>query len=197
MHKSTITDHRRHANIAASRQQCSHVQPRVATWHNWAPLFAAMPRDDRSRSPRAWTPTSDDARYHGSEVLKLLIELYASCKVTARELSVLCWHLEKAGTPGAAFALYASSPHLQSGKYQQNLDKVLPKCGPFYYMKTPGNWNGQSHRSVMEIPLRPAFDSIDSELNDDPDILKQLDGPDDNRPRNALDTPAYNNHPLV
>eukprot|EP00959_Pyramimonas_sp_CCMP1952_P221129 4622872-Pyramimonas_sp.AAC.1 len=61
-----------------------------------------MPRSakSRSRSRRAWRASDTQARHHGAEALKMILGLYAQCKVTAKELSLLCFHLGKAGTPG-------------------------------------------------------------------------------------------------
>lgn len=151
----------------------------------------------RSRSRRTWKASETQSRHHGCEALKLIIGLYAECKITAKDFAVLCYHLANAGTPGASYDTYGQPPTLQSGKYQAYLNTVLPAPAPLYTIVTPGNWNASTLRRPLSIPFRTAFESIDTELADDPKSLNILDGPDEGRPECALDTQAYKQNTVV
>eukprot|EP00959_Pyramimonas_sp_CCMP1952_P372341 7797367-Pyramimonas_sp.AAC.1 len=61
-----------------------------------------MPGGDRSRTPvgpRRWNPTSEAEREAGSALLEQLLSLYASCRITAKDLATLRWHCSGAKVP--------------------------------------------------------------------------------------------------
>ena len=151
--------------------------------------------------PSQWVPVGDDPqqaqRDAGSNLLKMLLSLYAKTKINAYDLCVLCEYCSKSGVPGGAFSTYAKAPGGQTGSYQHFLDSRLPGPGPLYYVPTPCNIKRSPKRTVKDIPFRPVFDSIADELQECPDILKLIDQDPDTRDQTVLDLPCYLNHPHV
>eukprot|EP00959_Pyramimonas_sp_CCMP1952_P049368 1031342-Pyramimonas_sp.AAC.1 len=61
-------------------------------------------RGDRSRSQRhPWQTSSTAQRKAGSDLLKHLMKLYASCRITAQQFAVACHFASEAGVPGGDF----------------------------------------------------------------------------------------------
>eukprot|EP00959_Pyramimonas_sp_CCMP1952_P389011 8150749-Pyramimonas_sp.AAC.1 len=59
----------------------------------------------------------------GSDLLRRLLRLHASCRLTAEQFCTICNAAAEAGVPGGNFAAYAMAEGRQSGKYQAFLDK--------------------------------------------------------------------------
>eukprot|EP00959_Pyramimonas_sp_CCMP1952_P225398 4713816-Pyramimonas_sp.AAC.1 len=84
------------------------------------------PRRTRSPprvGPRNWRPSSGAARTAGADLLRHFLQLYGSCKMSAKDFCTACWHCDKAEVPGAAFGMYALSPESQTGAFQSHLDR--------------------------------------------------------------------------
>eukprot|EP00959_Pyramimonas_sp_CCMP1952_P284148 5939237-Pyramimonas_sp.AAC.1 len=131
----------------------------------------------RSRSHRRGAPrilSSQTARDAGSELLRKLLELYASCKLTALDFSVICHLADVAGVPGANFALYGLAPGKQSGKYQDHLSKVLPVPSGMTMVRTPVNLHRRPRRTIRDVPVRCVFEGIEEEVSEDPHTFRIL-----------------------
>eukprot|EP00959_Pyramimonas_sp_CCMP1952_P111258 2327446-Pyramimonas_sp.AAC.2 len=57
---------------------------------------------------------TQSARDAGAELLSLMIRMYATCKLSAKEFCLMCHWAHNAGTPGADFQQYAVQPDQQS-----------------------------------------------------------------------------------
>eukprot|EP00959_Pyramimonas_sp_CCMP1952_P328569 6878932-Pyramimonas_sp.AAC.1 len=73
--------------------------------------------------PRAGLRSTQRQRDGGANLLRQLLKLYASCRLTAQQLCVLCHSAVEANVVGGNFAAYAMEDGKQSGKYQAFLDK--------------------------------------------------------------------------
>ena len=138
---------------------------------------------------------SDEARQAGAELLRSLLELYSECKINARELCVLCDMCTRAGVPGGMFSSYSQPPGLQTGRYQQYLDGVLPKVENLTTIEVPMNQNRGPHRTVRYVPCQLVFDSIEQELRKDSTILETLGSAEP--PDGVLTTRKYTEHPQL
>ena len=58
-------------------------------------------------------------RESGYELLNLMISLFATQKISARDFCTLCWHANIAGVGGGDFSLYAVKPDKDSGAFQE------------------------------------------------------------------------------
>eukprot|EP00959_Pyramimonas_sp_CCMP1952_P383430 8034680-Pyramimonas_sp.AAC.1 len=163
--------------------------------------MASSKRPRAPEPPSRWAPRDVDPlqaqRDAGSELLKMLLSLYATTKINAYDLSVLCGYCAKAGVPGGAFSRYARDPGKQSGAYQHFLDTKLPGPGPLYYVPTPCNVKRSPKREIKHIPFRPIFETIADELQTDDTSLHLVGQDPDDREQTVLDLPCYLNHPHV
>eukprot|EP00959_Pyramimonas_sp_CCMP1952_P047722 996191-Pyramimonas_sp.AAC.1 len=129
---------------------------------------------DRTRSPprraRRWAPTSDAQREAGADLFKRLLDLYASARLSAKDLAILCHLANAAGVQGAPFATYAVSPERQSG-HQDHLDRVLPDSGRLIYVDTVVQKKGGAARTTRPAPVRVIWESIEEEIKQDATIL--------------------------
>eukprot|EP00959_Pyramimonas_sp_CCMP1952_P346240 7251728-Pyramimonas_sp.AAC.1 len=82
---------------------------------------------------------SVDERKAGADLLHMFLRLYASCRITAQHLRLLCELCSKAKVQGGCFDAYARPEGLQSGKYQLHLDRVLPVVDHLYSVQAPMN----------------------------------------------------------
>eukprot|EP00959_Pyramimonas_sp_CCMP1952_P094390 1974669-Pyramimonas_sp.AAC.1 len=74
-----------------------------------------------------WIPGGDarqrqKQRDSGSDLRKYMVSLYATARLTARDLCTLCYHCHYAGAQGGSFSTYMKEPGVQSGQYQRLLD---------------------------------------------------------------------------
>eukprot|EP00959_Pyramimonas_sp_CCMP1952_P358410 7504424-Pyramimonas_sp.AAC.1 len=58
-------------------------------------------------APPAWQATTASQRQGGADLLKHLLKLYSSCRITAQQFSVACFFCKEACVPGANFEQYA------------------------------------------------------------------------------------------
>ena len=150
--------------------------------------------DDRARRS---TAANDAERAAGAELLKTLLHLYSSARLTAKQFCVTCRLCEEAGARGGCFSKYSRKDNLQSGKYQEHLDRVLPKPDHIYPVPAPQNVNRRPHRSNRSIDVKLAYESLADEVFAQDDTFTTLRAPADAREQCVLDLPVYNNHPLV
>eukprot|EP00959_Pyramimonas_sp_CCMP1952_P207717 4344687-Pyramimonas_sp.AAC.1 len=66
----------------------------------------------------------------GADLLRRLLKLYASCRLTAEQLCTMCHACVEAGVPGGNFNLYSLEEGKQSGRYQRHLDSGRPPKHP-------------------------------------------------------------------
>ena len=151
----------------------------------------------RNKGPRLYNPTTQDARDAGSNLLKILLQLYASCKVSATDFCNICFFADAAGVPGANFAQYSLAPGKGSGKYQRLLSQVLPQPSGMICIKTPVNLNRSFRRSTRDTPIRCTFESLEEELTSDTTTINTLLSDPDERDQCILDLPCYTGHPTV
>eukprot|EP00959_Pyramimonas_sp_CCMP1952_P222275 4647069-Pyramimonas_sp.AAC.1 len=116
----------------------------------------------RRRLSVPWVPGGDARKQQarreaGSELLKHILSLYASAKLSAYDVCVLCYRCQVAEVPGGSFSIYGSAPGKQSGSYQRHLDTVLPGPGDLYMVPTPCNVRRAATRSIRDIPFRPIW----------------------------------------
>eukprot|EP00959_Pyramimonas_sp_CCMP1952_P185228 3872934-Pyramimonas_sp.AAC.1 len=151
------------------------------------------------RGPRRWDggAATTKNREGGAELMRLLLTWYASCKITAQQFCVACHYCNMAGVKGAAFDMYAVESGKFSGHYQRHLDSILPSPGPLYDVRVPVNLHYSSIRSTTSIPMKYAWDCIDTEYENDPSIRELLEEDPAERTPCILDVPAYKEHPLV
>ena len=83
----------------------------------------------RSGPPRTgaqqWRETAQEQRDAGAELMKKFLELFATTKLSAKDLCTLSWLCDRAQVPGAPFGLYALHPSSDSGNFSRHIDKVL------------------------------------------------------------------------
>ena len=121
--------------------------------------------------------------------------LYATAKLSARDLCVLCHWADVAGAEGGAFSLYAKPPDLQSGKYQFHLDSVFPEPAYLVDLPTPMHPNRKPVRKVRNVPVRMACESICDEFQcSDSCCRKLVEAKPGDRPETVMDTDAYRSH---
>ena len=53
---------------------------------------------------------NDAAREAGAALLRHVLSLYAACKLSAKDLCILCHYIALSGTQGADFSKYALAP---------------------------------------------------------------------------------------
>ena len=103
-------------------------------------------------------------RDNGAMLLKFLLSLYASCKITAKGLCVSCHHAALAEVPGADVHLYAMEPgQATDGNDQRHLDSCLPAPKYSHMVQTPGRVEGVGRRSSLTPPVLPLHEAIASE----------------------------------
>ena len=134
-------------------------------------------------------------REAGAHLLRMMIDLYSCCRLTAAQFCQLCWLADQAGTPGGAFSTYAQREGLQSGRYQQFLDTVLPQNGNLADVKIPMNQNRAAQRTIRHVPSHLVCESLDEECAEDASIFTKLDAGLDATP--VLSTRVYREHPVV
>jgi len=137
-------------------------------------------------------------RDSGSQLLRLLLKLYSSAKLSALDFCELCHWSDLAGVPGAAFSLYAMRPGKQTGSYQDHLDRVLPDVKHLTTVATPGNTNRRAVRSVRDVLVRCIFESVEEEVIACPEQRLELRLPvDELDDDSVMHLPVYQNHPVV
>ena len=104
----------------------------------------------------------------------MMIELYSATRLTARQFSVMCGLCAKAGTPGGNFQLYGQEPGLQTGRYQQYLDEVLPETTHLVDVQVPMMQNRSPMRTIRHVPMRLVFESLADEMAENSSILEAL-----------------------
>lgn len=148
--------------------------------------------------PRSWQPSSEAARNAGHSLLHYLLQLYSTCKLSATDLTTVCFYLDKGGFPGGAFDRYAVDPtSAGTGNPQRHLDRVIPIGGELMVVALPSQYNSSSDRGLMDTPIRCLWTSIEDEMADNPSIRQFLDSDPEGRQPSCLDTAAYAEHPAV
>ena len=148
-------------------------------------------------STPAWQARTAKERQGGADLLMHLLKMYSSCRITANQFSVACHFCKEANVPGGNFDQYARPEGLQSGKYQNHLDKHLPQPRHLYFVQTPQQVNHSPLRTIQNIPVKLAYEAIQDELVADPDVWHKLQAEPHERTANVTDLPAFKLHPLV
>jgi hypothetical protein len=117
--------------------------------------------------------------------------LYASAKLSAYDMCVLCHFCDAAGIQGGSFNVYSLPPDMQSGKYQRHLDSVLPDPSYLIEVPTPQHPNRRPIRRVVNVPVRMACESLADEIENDPTTMTVMRADPDSRDQCVLDTVAY------
>ena len=139
---------------------------------------------------RAAEAKQAELRKAGDGLLNHLLSLYATNKLTAKDLCIACHFAALAEVPGGDFELYAIAPDQSTaGNYQRHLDKVLPTPGPLYYLDVPGATRGHGERVVKTLPMMPLHEALAREVATSPDLVEGAAA--------AELTPAYETNPLV
>ena len=125
----------------------------------------------------------------------MLIDMYSSCQITAKTFCILCSLCADADVPGACFTTYAQPSGLQSGRYQQYLDSVMPTTAFLEEVELPMNQGRSPHRTIRLSPSQLVFEALEEELQENPKILETLSLPEDQLPDGVLTTHVYQNHP--
>eukprot|EP00959_Pyramimonas_sp_CCMP1952_P335044 7015929-Pyramimonas_sp.AAC.1 len=131
--------------------------------------------------PPSWRSSSGAERQAGADLLKLLLQLYASCRITAKHLCTACDLCTKANVPGGSFQLYAKEEGLQSGKYSDHIQRVLPHTTHLYYVPVPMNVNHSVNRTIRNVPVRLGYETLRDELQADPAIMETVQAPPSER----------------
>ena len=150
--------------------------------------------------PREWNPdgSSQKVRDAGHELLRYLLTLYSECRLTALDLTTICFYLTEANVGGASFSSYALDPKKATGgNPMQKIDNMLPTIGDYLILDAPINYMGGTSRTLAKIPMRSLWGSLSAECESDPSIFKSLDLPKSDRPASIMDVPAYDQHPCV
>jgi hypothetical protein len=87
--------------------------------------------------PRTFDPSvnNEARRAAGAELMSELLQLYARCKLSAKDFANLCRLCRECGCIGAAFADYAYS----GDQAQRHLDKIIPRGGEMLQVSAPMN----------------------------------------------------------
>lgn len=146
--------------------------------------FRAMVPEDRERELQAirW-------RDAGSQLLRHLVSLKAIGKLSAADLCIACHYCHEGGVLGADFSQYAGRPGLQTGRYNQILDNVLPKSGPVVFERVPCMTTKTSVRSYLDVPLSAVWESAWTDVQQNPSIITTADS--------MTLPPIYHDHPVV
>ena len=91
-------------------------------------------------------------RTGGHNLSELLKALYIQKKLSAKDLSMLCFYCAEAGVRGADFSRLALPPGEPTGNYQKKVDRVFPPFGPLYRLPTPMTPKGKPGRQVRDMP---------------------------------------------
>ena len=174
-------------------------RPKVFCFDSEMPPRTRSPhRAVKPSGPRSWTANSQTSREAGSDLLRLLLSLYSSCKLSAVDFTSICHYLALANMPGGCFDVYASPPNPSaSGNAQKHLDRVMPMSAELMVVKAPAQYNHSSGRNVMDVPVKVLWSSITSEIEHTPSILGILDAEPNCDDQSILDVPAYVQHPAV
>eukprot|EP00959_Pyramimonas_sp_CCMP1952_P457126 9474341-Pyramimonas_sp.AAC.1 len=149
-----------------------------------------MPTKSKFARPKpSWQRNTASERKAGSQLLTHLLKLYASCRLTAQQFAVACHYCAEANVPGGNFRKYGSPEGLQSGKYQRNLDKVLPEPSHLYLIQVPGNVNHSPMRTIQSLPVKLAYEAIEDELAADPSIWTTAQANAADRSDTVMDIP--------
>eukprot|EP00959_Pyramimonas_sp_CCMP1952_P154689 3236308-Pyramimonas_sp.AAC.1 len=149
-------------------------------------------------SPRAWTATTQAQRDAGSSLLDHLLQLYATCRLTAKDFCLLCHYAAEANVPGGAFSLYGVRPgQTTDGNYQKHLDVVLPKSDAMFIDVPTPVVDARYGRHQRSYPVRLTWDSLQAELSHDPAMARSLRPDAPVGPDSIMNVPAYAQHPKV
>ena len=145
----------------------------------------SVPQWQRQAAQNRW----EQERHAGAALFKHLLGLYATAKVTAKDLTIAFHYCSEAGMSGADFACYSVHPGQTSdGKYQRKLDHCLPQQIPLYQIDIPTAARA-GHRIVASVPTNLMHESFAKEVELTPSMIND----------NYLERwPAsYRDHPLV
>ena len=113
----------------------------------------------------------------GDELADFLLELHYAGRMSAKTLCIIAWFATHAGAQGSIDKL-ALKPSSSSGHFQRKVDRsqgVNLRDHRFYLINTAGRRKWDVSRAVYQTPMRLPHEVIESELQSDLGISKQLD----------------------
>ena len=139
--------------------------------------FFSMPR-----KRRLWESCSSDSEGSNEPaecpLCDMLTELYYASVLNAVQVCILAYYIVKAGATGR-ISTFAKAPGDKStGHYARHLNRALAveqDDVQDYIVDVPGYSTYASFRTVHKIPCAPPQEAIDSELQQNPGLLEQLD----------------------
>ena len=135
----------------------------------------ANPDSSTDASMPGWA-TQDAGRVHaGSMLWQFIMLLYASTKMSAKDLCILMYWVYKAGAPGD-FERFAMAPGADSNVYQKRLDKHLPlqRARREYYDLPCPITTKPGSRETMHKMVVPPYDALDREMQRRPLAADQV-----------------------
>ena len=136
-------------------------------------------------------------RQYSAEAFKMVLGLYASKKaVSAQDLCMISFFLGECRMPGEWVA-YGKPPGLQSGKYKQHLDTLLPSDGPYYSAEVPCYSKNNPLQKSKHMLFRSIITVVSDEIRHSQDCQRFMTGADLDNPLSPGATPAYREHPRV
>ena len=128
-------------------------------------------------------------REAGHKLLRHLVSLKALGKLSAHDLCVACHYCHEGGVLGADFSRFAGKPGLQSGRYSQILDGVLPCAGPVVFESIPCMNNKTSERARVYIPFAAVWEHVWTDVQQTPSMIEDAQ---------TMSLPQiYHDHPVV
>ena len=124
---------------------------------------------------RAWQGRTPLERHAGSELLRHLLTLYSTCKLSAKDFSIACYWADLAGTQGGAFKRYGVTPDSSSGNFQKHLDTALPDDTPLFDVAVPLMYGKSEHRAITKLPMSAFWQTLEAELEADPTTMSILE----------------------
>ena len=112
----------------------------------------------------------------GFALMRHLQSLYALKRpMTACHFAVACHYCKVACVPGADWEPYALPPGLQSGRYQQELDRVLPPPKYLDNLEVPCSLKYVEQRTTCQTTVSIVHEAIEDEVQRTPDILEKVE----------------------
>ena len=126
---------------------------------------------------------------HDLDLQLHLESLYALQKITAKDLCIACYWCDEAVILGADFSPMALPPDLQSGKYQDHIDKVAPPSSHLDHIQVASMSRGTESRSSVTTTVALVHEALEAEVRESPDIMQKV--------ATTQWPTAYYEHPMV
>ena len=111
------------------------------------------------------------ARTAGANLLQHMMSLHAQPKLTAKDLSIACFHCAEVGVRGVDFRSLGLPVDQATGNYQKRVDRVVTPFEPLCRLPTPVTPKGQVHRVVRAMPLNPLLEDFAREVRSNPAVV--------------------------